>query len=652
MLAGRTGPVAVRRGVAAQVFLLAATLLLCFPGTGHAQTVQRDLKIEAIGRWPTESKRWALIVGVDQYTDPQITPLRGGSNDARLLSEALVRHAGFPSDQIVVLASDQPPERQPTRVNILRRLSNLGAVVPKDGLLLVSFSGHGIDRGGKAFLIPADAQISDDIMFLEETAISVERVREWIHGIGVSQVVVLLDACRNDPMGRADAGNPLSESFVRGFNFDIRNRDVQAFATLYATTVGQRAFESTEKRLGYFTWAVVEGLQGAAAGESGEVVLSRLVNYVEETVPKRVLLDFGAGKIQKPYAHIEGYRAHDLVVAAAPRAVQEPRLEGGADTATLAVAAELAAFNAIQGSRNPELHEEFLLRFPNSQFAGLVRGLLIEVRKDPKGNPPPIEPLVPPRVPDPRPREVRTNERDGLNYVWIPPGSFKMGCVDNDAACLPNERPLHVAEIGEGFWIGRTEVIVAAYKRFAAATGRMLPPEPGYRGRGAAVPNFNRDWSLDDHPIVNVNWNEAAAYCRWAGGRLPSEAEWEYAARGGEAGRVFHSGARVTPDDANFASGSGDPWQHTAPAGSFTPNGFGLFDMAGNVYEWVNDWFHPGYYGSSPPRNPAGPETGELKILRGGSWSNAAENLRLSVRYPVSPRTRNHYIGFRCVASP
>lgn len=172
------------------------------------------------------------MVGVDKYADPQISPLRGAANDARTLADALVRYSGFPSDQVILLATDQPAERQPTRVNLLRRLSNLASAVPKDGLLLISFSGHGMERGGHAFLLPSDAQISDQISFLEDTAVSVARMRELIKTTGVGQVMVLLDACRNDPGGRADAPNPLTEAYVQGFNFDVRNREVQAFATI------------------------------------------------------------------------------------------------------------------------------------------------------------------------------------------------------------------------------------------------------------------------------------------------------------------------------------------------------------------------------------------------------------------------------------
>lgn len=264
---------------------------------------------------PSTSKRYAIVIGVDQYADTQITTLGGASNDAKALATALTQYAGFPAEQVTLLASDQPAERQPTRGNILRRLSNLAAVIPRDGLLLLSFAGHGIERGGQAFLLPSDSQVSNDVDLLEQTAINVSQIKDRIKKIGVTQVVLILDACRNDPVGRANADNPLTAAYTRGFNFDVRNREVQAFATLYATEVGQRAYEYKEKRQGYFTWILVEALQGGAVNTKGEVTLAALIKYLQERVPKRVLQDLGAGKDQKPFAVVEGYRADELVLA-------------------------------------------------------------------------------------------------------------------------------------------------------------------------------------------------------------------------------------------------------------------------------------------------------------------------------------------------
>ncbi|HVS82447.1 MAG TPA: caspase family protein [Pyrinomonadaceae bacterium] len=359
--------------IATGAVLCALLFLLSSPCGAQGQSRQLQ-QLEPVKAWPSKAKRWALVIGVDKYRDPQISPLKGSDNDAHTLADALVRYAGFPSDQVILMATDQPEERQPSRVNILRRLSNFASVVPKDGLLVVSFAGHGMERNGQAFLLPTDAQISEDVSFLEETAVSVARIKDRIRATGVGQVIFLLDACRNDPGGRADAPNQLTQGYVNAFNFDVRNREVQAFATFYATAVGQRAYEYTERKQGYFTWAIVEGLKGAAANQNGEVTLAGLVSYVQATVPKRIGIDLGAGKQQRPFAIIEGYRADDLVIAVAGQVAAVPVTTASSlGPPTDASAVELAYWDAIKNSNDPKDFQAFLEKFPDGNFAAPAR---------------------------------------------------------------------------------------------------------------------------------------------------------------------------------------------------------------------------------------------------------------------------------------
>src|SRR5262245_33744828 len=181
-----------------------------------------------------------------------------------------------------------------------------------------------------------------------------------------------------------------------------------------------------------------------------------------------------------------------------------------------------------------------------------------------------------------------------------------MGSEPGDG-CKENEAPKHQVTLSKGFWLGRTEVTVGAYKRFVSATGHSMPSETGFKNERMLVPNFNPGWQCDNHPIVNVTWHDAKAYCEWSGGRLPTEAEWEYAARGGKEGTKFPWGNRLTHDEANYGKDdeSGghaegrDQWRYTAPVASFLPNGFGLYDMAGNVHEWIADWYDERYYAES-----------------------------------------------------
>ena len=229
---------------------------------------------------------------------------------------------------------------------------------------------------------------------------------------------------------------------------------------------------------------------------------------------------------------------------------------------------------------------------------------------------------------------VRENPKDGLKYIWIPPGTFMMGCSPGDNQCSTWEKPSHRVTITKGFWLGQTLVTVGAYKHFAATTARQMPD----------APTFNPSWANDNMPIVNVNWNDALQYCTWAGGRLPTEAEWEYAARAGSTEVRYGPVDEVAWYKANSSGQTHEVAQKRA-------NGFGLFDMLGNVWEWVNDWYALNYYTVSPERDPRGPENGQDGWLRGGSWLNALPEggIRVSARNGNDRGVRSIVYGLRCV---
>jgi formylglycine-generating enzyme required for sulfatase activity len=241
---------------------------------------------------------------------------------------------------------------------------------------------------------------------------------------------------------------------------------------------------------------------------------------------------------------------------------------------------------------------------------------------------------------------LRHNPADGLDYVWIAPGQLNMGCVPGDQECLDDEHPRHPVRIGDPFWIGQTEVTVAAYRRYAEATGAAMPQ----------APEWSSSWQHQDHPVVNITWHNAVAYCRWAGGRLPTEAEWEYAARGGRDGQRYPWGDSCSHDDANYQGcGGADRWDTTAPVATFAANDFGLYDMAGNVWEWTQDRWHDTYHGA-PGDGSAWGSVGSTSpgesaaILRGGSWMYGAGLLRCSYRSRwFWPGDRFDDYGFRCV---
>ena len=228
--------------------------------------------------------------------------------------------------------------------------------------------------------------------------------------------------------------------------------------------------------------------------------------------------------------------------------------------------------------------------------------------------------------------QTRVNPKDGQSYVWVPPGTFVMGCSPGDSECESDEKPSHSVTIGKGFWMGQTEATVGAYKRFAQATGRTMPSGPSLDGT----------WKQDDLPMANVTWDDARSYCVWAGGRLPTEAEWEYAARAGTQTRYyFGNDAALLGDYAWYGSNSGD-LPH--PVGQKKPNAWGLYDMLGNVAEWCQDWHE--FYSSQSVTDTQGPSSGSYRILRGGWWQSS--NTRVSGRFATGPGAGGVDGGFRC----
>ena len=231
---------------------------------------------------------------------------------------------------------------------------------------------------------------------------------------------------------------------------------------------------------------------------------------------------------------------------------------------------------------------------------------------------------------------VRVNPQDGLKYSWIPAGTFLMGCSAGDNDCADAEKPARPVTLQRGFWIAQTETTTGAYRRYVQANGKSMP---------TAAPKINRGWKVDNLPIVDVTWFESNQYCVWIGGRLPSEAEWEFAARGGIAQPRYGALGDIAWTKENAGG-------QTHLVALKLPNAYGLFDTLGNVWEWINDWYDPNYYKSGSAMNPMGPAEGQQRGLRGGAWIFDDKLLRASDRYGFQPDVRSDFFGFRCVWEP
>jgi len=243
-------------------------------------------------------------------------------------------------------------------------------------------------------------------------------------------------------------------------------------------------------------------------------------------------------------------------------------------------------------------------------------------------------------------------KKDGSEMALIPAGSFEMGDSMNEPeGWMDRSRPVHRVEL-DAFYMDVNEVTVGQFKQFVEESGYAYHQFLRISTTGT---NRWQDVAMnspgDDYPMVYVSWHDAVAYCEWAGKRLPTEAEWEYAARGGLVGKRYPWGDEITHDDANYGgTGGSDKWDKCALVGSFESNGYGLYDMAGNVWEWCADWYDENYYSISPLKNPKGPDTGAWGVLRGGSWNFNPGDLRAAVRHFYNPALTFNGNGFRCVS--
>jgi len=242
---------------------------------------------------------------------------------------------------------------------------------------------------------------------------------------------------------------------------------------------------------------------------------------------------------------------------------------------------------------------------------------------------------------------TQTMSKDGMVMVYVPAGEFSMGSADSDSQAQSNEKPQHKVYL-DAFWIDRSEVTNWMYA-LCVQVGACREP---LLTRSFYRHTYYDDEQFKDYPVIFVGWDDAKTYCKWAGRRLPTEAEWEKAARGTD-GRSYPWGESIDCTKANYQDGKEGCVGDTAQVGSY-PKGaspYGALDMAGNVWEWVEDYYGESYYENSPERNPTGPEEGDAHVLRGGSWNYFMAYSRCAFRFQNTANYRFADVGFRCALS-
>ena len=260
-------------------------------------------------------------------------------------------------------------------------------------------------------------------------------------------------------------------------------------------------------------------------------------------------------------------------------------------------------------------------------------------------------PTPPPPPPAAQAGEIWLHPIDEMALVYIPPGPFQMGAPADDPLADPAEQPMREVYL-DAYWIDQTEVTNGMYA-LCVLEGACQEPAADV---SLTRQDYYNNFAFSEYPVVNVSWEQAQTYCQWAGRRLPTEAEWEKAARGTD-GRLYPWGN--TPPNCNLLNfGNPGPGQGACsedttevgrhPAGA---SPYGALDMAGNVWEWVADWYSADAYQTGRGQNPTGPTSGTTKVLRGGAFSDGPNFVRAANRHQTRPDTFSYFVGFRCALS-
>ncbi|MCD6507419.1 SUMF1/EgtB/PvdO family nonheme iron enzyme [Candidatus Poribacteria bacterium] len=633
--------------------------------------------IRVVGRHPPElpdtvyRTGWALLIGINDY--PNLPPqyqLNYAVADATELAKLLQTKFGFPKENIIILTNERA-----TKKGIQNALAELADPdrVKEDDCVLVFFSGHGQTvtlprlRGGgeMGFLVPYDAKVDlsrrPNAAQYYQYCIGMDELKRAAKLIPAKHILFIVDACYSGLVLESSRG---LDPRIPGYLRKVVEAPVQQMIT--AGGKGEQSAERSDLGHGVFTYKLLEGLERGIADINDDGVITgwELGTYLKQVVPKiaeqhPLFRTEGEGEFLflPQEGEAEGAVVEELASVATLVVESDPEgaevyVEGrkvGVTPCTIDLDA------GVEGERRVTVavsKEGYRTRRARVKLIAGKRVRWAGVRLERVDVPP--RPVVTPQLSGGTAPPKEIVGRDGAPMVLIPAGEFEMGDPFNEGDS--DERPVHTVYL-DAFYIDKYEVTNELYTRFLNDIGRNEDDE-GHQlldinDSGCLIEfvggQYRPKSGYENHPVIKVSWWGAVAYAEWAGKRLPTEAEWEKAARGGLVGKRYPWGDEISHDMTNYwGTGGRDRWDETSPVGSFPPNGYGLYDMAGNVWEWCADWYDENYYSRSPRRNPKGPDSGEYRVVRGGSWNNDPEWLRVAYRSRYHPRTAYILLGFRC----
>ena len=580
------------------IVILGWILAICIPSVCGNRQQTRGQRVQSA----TATRKVALVIGNAEY---QATgKLKNPVNDAKAMARTL-NQLGFD----VLTATDCSKQRMEELVSEFgQRLRDGGS----ETVGLFYYAGHGMQIKGVNYLIPVEAQIKSEAD-VRYRSMEVDYVLGQMEDAGNRVNLVILDACRDNPYGR---GFRSSQQGLAQVNAP------KGTLIAYATAPGKTASDGTGDN-GLYTAELLKAIQ-----TPGLSVLD-VFTEVGAQVDKRSngqQTPWQSSSLTGRYYFVNGESGTQPDDRLSPAGASADR--------------ETSFWNSIQSSTDVEDYRAYLKKYPNGEFADLARNRINRMENGGRPNPgggssasrPPVAPA---------PARQMTN-RLGMEFVLIPEGSFEMGSNNGEA----DEKPVHRVTITKPYYLGKYEVTQGQWEAVMGSNPSDF--------KGANLPVEIVSWEDCQEFIKKLNARGDGEY------RLPSEAEWEYACRAGTTGDYAGSldamgwyyensgdkrlqGAKINLEDLRTNK------CRTHPVGQKQPNGWGLYDMYGNVFEWCQDWYEDGYYGKNPESDPTGPTKGSYRVIRGGGWHLTAPYCRSAHRYRNTPDYRSNLLGFRLV---
>jgi formylglycine-generating enzyme required for sulfatase activity len=570
-----------------------------------------------------DARKLALVIGNSEYPK---APLKNPVNDA-VAMETTLKKLGF---QVTIVRNAD-----------LRRMrgaiDDFAAQLGPGSLGFFYFAGHGVQVNSVNYLLPVDfsASSEDDIQY---EAYPASRIQAKLEGSGARLRVLVLDACRNNPFRyKRDSSEGLAAMSINA------EGTLVAFATGDNNTAGENPAESNGLYTKYLIPALLTpGLNLRDAFQKAKEDVYRVSQRQQNpSIYENIVGQYALLPASLPVKPSTG-----VPPAVPPPGAPRSPTPTQADPARTALAAQTWA--AIKDSKNARDFDDFVAVFPQSEMAPAAILRASELRRNPvqlpRSGPQLVQaaPISPP--PKAVPGATKVNPKDGLTYVWIPAGSFLMGCSPDDNLCAADEKPSHPVTLSKGFWMGQTPVTNAAWKKLPFPSG-WTEREISREGK---ILKLGQTTAQENAPAVGMLWDEARVFCEHVGGRLPTEAEWEYAARAGTTGPRYAKLAAISV--STDASGKALTLAGPAPVAQKEKNAWNLYDLYGNVGQWTADRHGANYYQNSVERDPPGSPEGMARVLRGGSFErNSGGHLRASGRMSLMPNKYGYDMGFRCV---